>query len=220
MQDTEKKLIAQIRTRLATKGHSGFTAEEIRQVIAQNHTGELDTVTDETKTAIVDALISLRSSSETVTEDAPPESVDLPSVTEEPPTNDPDMIGMLSTVVEPSPDPVSMVRQEASNMGVDISDVEVNNIAQQVQSQGNYNQDQIGAIKDALIAFVDWQHNQTSIGLNQTIAQVSSYAANRQVEVNNQMVGEVNNFFRVTKQNSQNNFSAIIGALQIPDRSI
>jgi hypothetical protein len=226
MQDIEKKLIAQIRTRLANKGHSGFTADEIRKVINDNF-NVIEDINDEGKAWIVDQLIAKRNQGtpiESYPATIPPESVETTEeqspVIEEQTSNEPDMMSMLSTVTETSPDPVSMVRQEAASMGVSISDTEVNNIAQQVQQSQCYNQDQIGAIKEALIAFVDWQHSQTSTGLNQAIAQVSSHASSRQAEFNNQMVGEVNNFFRVSQQNSQNTFASILGALQIPGTSV
>jgi hypothetical protein len=213
MSELEKKVVAQIRTRLASRGYTGWSNQEIFEKIKENYRGGFDVITNDIKTLIVDKMITERGII-TTTDDSGENEGTVPESSEIT-QSELDMIGMLSTV-----DPVAMVKQQAKEMEINISDKEVQSIAENVQETEAYNSNEVEAIRNALIQFIDWQHQQSSSNLTQAIAEVSQHATTRQIEFNNQMVGEVNKFFRVTRQNSQSNFTSIISALQIPGQSI
>jgi len=106
-----------------------------------------------------------------------------------------------------------LVHQEANQMGLDLTAVDVSIITRSVKEAKSFKSDKIGTIKAALLGWVDYQASLDNDSLSQAIAEVKDHATKQSLDFNNRMVGNLSEFFRTQKQSDVASFESIIGAI-------
>ncbi|AND75627.1 hypothetical protein [Nostoc phage A1] len=185
-----------IRTRLHRKGVTGLSADEIKTAL-ENNNDDID--------ATVSELLSKYQTAIATTEN---DSV-------EPPESEEDFKALLKINSNNDDQTVAMIKSEAQGMGLTIPVNHLNDIAVSVKQSRTFQSDKLKAIKSALIAYIDWQHEQSSNEAEETIREVKQHATNKAVEFNNQMVGELSEFFRTQQESTDEFTNELIKALSV-----
>ncbi|XAI95701.1 hypothetical protein [Dolichospermum phage Dfl-JY23] len=193
--NTEKN-IPLIRTRLHRKGVTGVPSQEIRDLLENNDNNIDDAV--ETLLKKYQSAIAVDSGEN---DDSEPEE---------------DFKALLKINSNDNSDnTVSMIKSEAQSMGLVIPVNHINNIATSVKQSRTFQSDKLKAIKSALIAYIDWQHEESTNEATQVIEEVKQHATNKAVDFNNNMVGELSDFFRTSEQNTEEFTKQLISALSV-----
>ncbi|AND75535.1 hypothetical protein [Nostoc phage N1] len=188
--------IPTVRARLHRKNIKGVSAEQIREALESND----NDVEAATHHLIENTHVDIDSGENS------PESIQ-----EEPE----DFKALLKIETVSTPDEtVSMVKQEATNMGLTIPVEHINSIANSVKSSRTYQSNKLQAVKAALIAYIDWQHEQSSNEATSVLQEVQQHAIAKTAEFNNQMVGELSDFFRQQENNTNQFAEELLNALQ------
>jgi isopropylmalate/homocitrate/citramalate synthase len=102
-------------------------------------------------------------------------------------------------------------------MGLTIPVEHINSIAQTVKQSKTFQSDRLKAVKAALIAYIDWSHEQSTNEAVELIQEVEQYATNKAVEFNNNMGEQLSNIFRTTEQNADQFTAQLISALSVSE---
>ncbi|QVQ57055.1 hypothetical protein ELBI_50 [Anabaena phage Elbi] len=195
-----EKNIAVVRTTLHRKGVQGVKTQEIREILENNNNDSKDAVQkllEKYQTAIVDSG------------ENPPES----PANE---TEEEDFKALLKIEPVSAPDEtVSMIRSEANNMGLSIPVEHINNIASSVKQSKTFQSDRIKAVKAALVAYIDWSHEQSTNEASEVIQEVERYAVSKAVEFNNNMGVQLSSIFHRAEQDADQFTAQLISALSV-----
>ncbi|QLF85117.1 hypothetical protein [Nostoc phage YongM] len=191
--------IPTVRTRLHRKGVTSIKSEEIRELLTNN---------DNDVNAVTQLLLEKYQTAIAVDSGE--------NVLETPPESEEDFKALLKiNSVSNDDQTVAMIKSEAAGMGLTIPTQDISNIANSVKQSRTYQTDKIKAIKRALIAYIDWQHEQSSNDAVETIREVKQHATNKAIQFNNQMVGELSEFFRTQQESTDEFTNELIKALSV-----
>ncbi len=190
----EQKIVRMIRSRLHNRGVSGVSAEIIKEALVGY---DIENLSEDQKALIVDQLVK---HGIPLTEDAPKE--------------DDAELAVLFSGKSNDDEVVDMVKQESELMGVRLNVNDINTISTKVQSLSSFKSDKIGAIKKAILAFIDYQHQKSSNEVDEMISEIKDHATKEAVSFNNRMVGDLSDFFRDQEQDFNSDVEQLLQALQ------
>lgn len=164
------KFTNNVRTRLYKQGYQGFTKEEFTEAALNCECDDLDNPTKEQLTQAVNYFIEKQSSKLSV-------SVTLPEL-EEPPLDE-EVIeeSALSTV--PQSQVGEMVTTKAADLGMVLSEKQVFDIADSVDSSASTFDEVLMQVEAALLSYADYSANQVDAKIDRTLAKVQERVVSR-----------------------------------------
>lgn len=165
------KFTNNVRTRLYKAGYQGFVKEDFTEAAIAAECDDLDNPSKEQLTRAVNYLIEKQSSKLTV-------PVTLPELEEYPPLEEEVVEGSgLATI--PQSKVGEMVTTKAAELGMVLSEKQVFDIADSVDSSASTFDEVLMQVEAALLAYADHSANQVDAKIDRTLTKVQERVINR-----------------------------------------
>ncbi|MBW4448134.1 MAG: hypothetical protein KME38_15025 [Spirirestis rafaelensis WJT71-NPBG6] len=164
------KFTNNVRTRLYKQGYQGFTKEEFTEAAIAAECDDLDNPTKEQLTQAVNYLIEKQSSKLAVTVTLP-ELEELPSYEE--------VIEESRLAAIPQSQVGEMVTTKAAELGMVLSEKQVCDIADSVDSSASTFDEVLMQVEAALLSYADYSANQVDAKIDRTLTRVQERVVNR-----------------------------------------
>ncbi|MBD2441295.1 hypothetical protein [Nostoc sp. FACHB-110] len=165
------KFTNNVRARLYKQGYQGFTKDDYTSAALAVECDDLNNPTKEQLSQAVDYLKAKATSQLSVT-DEPVEEKFLPQVEAE------TEIETGTLAVAPQ-DVGEMITNKASQMGVILSEQQINDIADSVDTSATTFDEILEQVETALLAYADFSANQVDAKIDQTLTRVQERVVNR-----------------------------------------
>ncbi|MGJ5676822.1 MAG: hypothetical protein ACR9NN_25000 [Nostochopsis sp.] len=172
------KFTNNVRTRLYKQGYQGFTKDDYTQAALAVECDDLDNPTKEQLSLAVEYLKEKATSRLSVA-DEPIEEKNLTPVESE----------QSETELETSAlaDVGEIINNKASQMGVILSEQQINDIADSVDTSANTFDEILEQVETALLAYADFSANQVDAKIDQTLTRVKERVVNRHEQSRNKL---------------------------------
>ncbi|NEU76826.1 hypothetical protein PI95_031040 [Hassallia byssoidea VB512170] len=165
------KFTNNVRTRLYKQGYQGFTKEEFTEAAYAAECDDLDNPTKEQLTQAVNYLIEKQSTKLAV-------PVTLSELETQPPLDE-EVIEESKLATIPQSQVGEMVATKAAELGMVLSEAQVCDIADSVDSSASTFDEILSDVETALLAYADYSANQVDAKIQQTLTRVEERVVNR-----------------------------------------
>lgn len=165
------KFTNNVRTRLYKAGYQSFTKEEFTEAAIASECEDLDNPTKEQLTSAVNYLIEKQSSKLVV-------NVTLPGLEAEQP-NDKEIVEELGLTPIPQVQVGEMVTTKAAELGMVLSEKQVFDIADNIDSSASTFDEVLEQVEAALLSYADYSANQVDAKIDRTLIRVQERVVNR-----------------------------------------
>ncbi|MBE9209687.1 hypothetical protein IQ244_24970 [Nostoc sp. LEGE 06077] len=168
------KFTNNVRARLYKQGYQGFIKDDYTQAALAVECDDLNNPTKEQLSQAVDYLKAKATSQLSVTDERVEEKFLTPVEFEQAETE----IEIGTLTVSPQ-DVGEMITNKASQMGVILSEQQINDIADSVDISANTFDEILEQVETALLAYADFSANQVDAKIDQTLTRVQERVVNR-----------------------------------------
>lgn len=169
------KFTNNVRTRLYKQGYQGFTKDDYTSAAIASECDDLNNPTKEQLSQAVDYLKAKATNQLSVT-DEPVEEKFLTEVESEQSQTE---LETGALTVAPVTDIGEMITSKAAVMGVILSEQQINDIADSVDTSANTFDEILEQVETALLAYADFSANQVDAKIDQTLTRVQERVVNR-----------------------------------------
>ena len=203
------KFTNNVRTRLYKAGYQGFIKEEFTEAAIASECEDLDNPTKEQISHAVNYLIEKQSSKLSVT-------VALPELEGEPPLDE-EVTAESGLASIPQTQVSEMLATKAAELGMVLSERQVFDIADSVDSSASTFDEVLQQIEAALLSYADFSANQVDAKIDRTLTKVQERVVNRHQQSRDKLaqgLTGISTALEVSRTETKSQLSGILSRLR------